>query len=70
MGRRRYVGFLSRTGSKTIMVNTYLMTRLLDTNVYIIYISNESMLYFGGVLDPSYSEFDAVDYSIEQVILE
>jgi len=52
------------------MVNTYLMTRLLDTNVYIIYISNESMLYFGGVLDPSYSEFDAVDYSIEQVILE
>lgn len=52
------------------MVNTFLLTRLLDTKIYIVYISDKTMLYFGGILDPSYSEFDAVDYSIEPVILE
>lgn len=52
------------------MVNTFLMTRLLDTNVYIIYMSNKTMIYFGGVLDPSCDEFDEVDYRIEAVILQ
>lgn len=52
------------------MVNTFLMTRLLDTEVYIVYISDKIIIYFGGVLDPSHSEFDEVDYTIEEVILQ
>lgn len=52
------------------MVNTFLMTRLLDTEVYIIYISNEIMIYFGGVFDQSHSKFDEFDYTIEEVILK
>lgn len=46
------------------------MTRILDTGVYIVYISDKTVIYLGGVLKPYYSEFDEVDYRIEAVILQ
>lgn len=52
------------------MVNTFLMTRLLDTEVYIIYISDKTIIYFGGIQDPSFSEFEEFDSRIEAVILQ
>lgn len=52
------------------MVDTFLLTRLLDTKVYIVYISDKTIIYFGGIQDPSFSEFDEVDYRIEAVILQ